>query len=261
MANASAARAVSWGMNDPVAPLQDRPLVFVHIMKTAGNTLYGLLRSIYPPKRLLKLHMDPAQLTLGARAPARVLYGHIDMSVRPFLRVPDERYFTLVREPVERVVSLYYYLRTRPQDEGYEAAARYPLDEWVERSGFAEADNGMVRRLSGAMHAVPFGGCTREMLDRAKATISRMGMVGLSECFDASYVLMATLFGWPLRSYVSRNVNSDRPQDGASEPLRRAILRCNPFDAELYDFCVERFRRLLAQHDIAAKRELLTRAA
>lgn len=97
-------------------PGSDTTIVFLHIPKTAGQTIHSeLVRAVGPgavsPVRV-HTEVDPgaAQFPPGYR-----LYsGHIDWEALDTL--PRPRFvFTVLRDPLERIASFYFYLRRKAE--------------------------------------------------------------------------------------------------------------------------------------------------
>lgn len=93
------------------APAAIGPTVaFLHIPKTAGQTVIKELAAVYPPDAFspVRTHADApedAQMPPGYRLYA----GHIDWVDLDTL--PDDRFaFTILRDPRERIASFYFYL-------------------------------------------------------------------------------------------------------------------------------------------------------
>jgi hypothetical protein len=229
------------------------PIVFIHIPKTGGTTVYAMIRDVHKCSDLHKLHPGRESLEKYAALPEerknqlKVIYGHSDMRVQKLLP-PSARYVTLLREPAARVISHYYYVRGEASNPLHELALQSSLSDWVERCGMEEMDNGQVRRLAGAMDA-PFGTCSAEMLETAKRNVKEVfAVVGLMERFDHSYALMSQVFGWPIRYYPPQNVTADKPELREVSPEAiRVIERRNQFDMELYAYCQELFKEQLSE--------------
>lgn len=98
-----------------------RPIVFLHIPKTAGQTIFHQIASKVGLEHTSPIR-DIAQAPKGqSHLPAgyRFYAGHIDWVDLPDLPAPYT--FTVVRNPRERLASLYFYLlaqaRTRTKEE------------------------------------------------------------------------------------------------------------------------------------------------
>src|SRR6185436_7498297 len=167
-------------------------LVFLHIPKAAGSTLDSLLAQRFDPARTLTIRNSVKQieelkaLSGEERAKLDLIKGHFPYGIHEHLPRPCE-YITMLRDPVERMISHYYYvLRTRG----------HYLHELVTTKGIGlkdyavgglseELDNGQVRLISGCGRRPPYGACSREFLELAKQNLrERFALVGLAERFD-----------------------------------------------------------------------------
>src|SRR5574337_1168106 len=193
------------------------PWLFMHVPKTAGSSVYSILRTLLTPPELLKLHPDGETLRrIGAlprphRARLKVLYGHVDVQTTRQI-VPLQQCVTLLRDPVQRIVSYYAFARHMDRGAYSELARRASITQWIDALRLPETDNGMVRRFSGGLHEAGIGACTRQMLERAKANLAQFAVVGLTNRFDEFYALLASRLGLPMRTYVAEKVNARRPR-------------------------------------------------
>ncbi len=112
--------------------------------------------------------------------------------------------------------------------------------------GLVEMDNGQTRRLAGEMDR-PCGSVNAEMLERAKSNLAGFAVVGLTERFHESLLLLQRAFGWTLDASPPRNVGQNRPRRSElSGDALKAIERSNYFDAELYRFAAGLFEKALS---------------
>lgn len=99
----------------------ERPLVFLHIPKTAGQTIHEALAGIVPPEAISPVRLH-SQVPPGAAQmpPGYSLYsGHLDWTGLETL--PEGRFaFTVLRDPFERLASYYLYVLKRAQDRADE---------------------------------------------------------------------------------------------------------------------------------------------
>jgi hypothetical protein len=174
-------------------------IIFVHIPKAAGTTLHRIIEQHYPRQNVYSTNpslLNPEasiehfkQLPLERRAQIRMLKGHLPFGLHDYLPGPTT-YFTLLREPVDRVVSFYYYVRQSTQHYLHEQvlARDLTLQQYIASCLTTSNDNFQVRLLSGAHHEVPYGQCTPAMLETAKRHLQEhFSVVGLSEQFDATW--------------------------------------------------------------------------
>lgn len=232
------------------------PLLFVHVPKTAGSSLYSIFRTILKPPELLKLHPNGETLVRINALPKRhasrlkVLYGHVDTQLARQI-VPLHQCVTLLRDPVDRLVSYYAFAKDMNSGSHSDLARRTSITQWIDALRLPETDNGMVRRLSGLSDAA-FGHCTVQMLERAKANLAQFAVVGLTERFDDFYALLAHRLRLRMRTYVAAKVNAERPRfDQLPAETLADLERRNELDRELYRFGVELFLRQLARTDLS----------
>lgn len=235
------------------------PFLFMHVPKTAGSSLYSIFRTLLRPPELLKVHPDRETLVRINRLPKqhvmrlRVLYGHVDVQLARQL-VPLRQCFTLLRDPVERMVSYYAFARYMDSGRHSDLARRASITDWMDALRLPEMDNGMVRRFSGTGRGVAFGGCTRQMLERAKANLTQFALVGLTDRFDEFYALLAQRLRLPMRTYVAAKVNGHRPLVDHLDAYARASLeQRNELDRELHCFAEQLFAQRLSRSDLSAQ--------
>ncbi len=184
---------------------QDETLVFVHIPRTGGTTLSGILYRHFPvEERFIVSHEIQDDLTKlvtitdAQKRKIRLLFGHLCWGWHHEL--PQKcQLVTILRDPAVRVISLYSYAKRRDRHYLHEftASPDYRLDQFIKKGVSLTIDNGMVRQLCGAdrfLHKtdsgafrdmiIPYGGVTRQHLERAKANLRQCAVVGVMERFD-----------------------------------------------------------------------------
>jgi Galactose-3-O-sulfotransferase len=223
-------------------------LIFLHLPKTAGSTFRRILERQYGSDAVLGLYEstfgdEVARLTPEQMGSTRVLAGHFYFGVHHHLPGPWS-YLTFLRDPVERVISHYHFVRRQPEHYLYEAASAMSVSEYVRFCGQAEPNNDQTRLLAGAAMASGDGMSAPAMLPAAKRNLDCLAAVGLTEAFDASLVLMRRVFGWRRPFYVRQNVRDQRSGiQAVTADEREVIGTYNALDVELYRHACERFRR------------------
>jgi len=224
-------------------------IVLTHIQKTAGNSVIAYLRRCLTVERIARIHefeMSPREEIERAVAEK---YGHFDVLAGhiPFCRRVDELTapresinISILREPVDRVVSLYYYLRANASWLGQ---GQTIIEKKISLESFANSeayfDNHMVRMLCDVEPiSVPLGACTNEMLEQAKINVVKhFLLVGLTERTPEFLAVLARLFCFSLEDVPSENVNKQRSSiSSVSKEALAAIAKHNSYDVELYEF-------------------------
>jgi hypothetical protein len=245
----------------PEGASASRTIIFLHIGKTAGSTLRKILHRNIPRSRTLLVQIPQRRDTLRprreatveafasmpeiVRAHARLIEGHMIFGIHRFVPGPST-YITVLRNPVALAVSQYRYVMRTPGHRLHDmvTSEAMSLEDYV-RSGISlEVDNGQTRAISGDA-STPFGECSEAMLDTAKHHLDEwFGVVGLTERFDESLVLLGETFGWRRLSYVPVKV-APKVREVAPDHVLRFLAEQNRFDAALYEHARDRFERAI----------------
>jgi hypothetical protein len=154
-------------------------------------------------------------------------------------------YITVLRDPVERVLSAFYFMRSYKFHPLYWKLRRenWTVEQFVERS---TRDNVQSKIIANADYHTP---CTQEVLDRAIRHLNEsFSVVGLSERFEETLALMKLRFGWQLKSYSSFNVTRSRPKKGdLSQATIDRIAEKNKYDVAVYEHGKRLFEAAVSQ--------------
>ena len=179
-------------------------------------------------------------LNQAARDSYCCIRGHVHFGIHRSIS-NQCRYITMLRDPVERVVSSHHYVLHTPGHPKHNeyVASGHTLRQSVECGHFLR-DNDQVRFVAGV--DLPFNALTDEHLEMAKRNVRDwFPVVGLAEAFDASILLMAERLGWRIPYYVKENKNPERPRVGDLDAeTREAIAAHNRLDHQLYAFAQDR---------------------
>jgi hypothetical protein len=235
--------------------IEDQPVVFLHIPKTAGCTLNAIIERQYSSEQIFSFYSGEAfdefqNLSQDRREKIKMFRGHIAFEshehvLGDFDPYPDN-YFTFLRDPVDRVISHYYHVIRNPDNNlyPYTEEGQLGLEDFLKTKNPTMLNNGQTRLLSGLWKDVPFGECDVEMLEIAKRNFrEHFVLVGLTERFDASICLLRIILGWQNSiSYVSKNVGDNRPKRGLMSPETLAVIsEFNQLDIALYEYAEQLF--------------------
>jgi hypothetical protein len=250
--------------NSPEAPL----LVLVHIRKTAGTTVSYVMHRQFDRGEVIDINaptVEAANRNWNAMRPEhrsriRCVRGHLPY--RPDLFAPRATtFFTMLRDPVERVISEYYFNLHNAGEKFHTALSRgrVTLDHFVNSELSAEVHNAQTRMLAGAKSAAN----PAELLELAGANLrERMAVVGISERLDETLLLCRAILGWRSIIYRPINVNRRRPTlDRIAPATVTAIERANARDRSLYDLGCARMDELIRQHRISQSEVVALRRA
>ena len=192
----------------------------MHIQKTAGTTITEAVRRHY--RNDIVSHGDYLKHDTASLKNTRFVSGHFGFEyARQFM---DGRYsFTFLRDPVERILSLYYFSRTRDPSEFpiYRVAHEMDLAGYL-RAGFDREDvkthlwNHQAWQLACGWNdpqqrqAANF--TEEQILERAKAHLMEFHYIGFAESFAVDgKAILANLHVPVPESLVPANVTPDRP--------------------------------------------------
>ena len=220
-------------------------LIYVHIPKTAGTTMMEVLKQNYG-QGYFRLKNEGRRLKWQKKSDevknaVTCLAGHFAYGIHE--HIPTEcQYVTFLRNPVERILSLYYYVRHKNHQLA-PMLNQLTVGEFVESKTISDTNNGMVRFLAGRSdigQVSPNGSVTRDDLVLAKRNLSQFTAVGFVETFNESLREFARLFQWENIRYVSKRINASRPsQTDLPNRTINVIKEYNTLDLELYEFAKE----------------------
>jgi hypothetical protein len=245
-------------------------VIFLHIPKAAGSTLHPIIERQYEPAEIWTVdgaHVRESietfkQLSEAERGRIRVLKGHMSFGLHRYLLRPAT-YVTLLREPIDRIISHYTYVRRHPAHDLHEqvVSRNMSLQDYVSSGISVELDNGQTRLLAGfeEMDAVTgFAPCVPEMLQSAKRNLENyFSVVGLAESFDAALLVLKHTLGWHHLFHIKENVAKDRLlKSELDQGTLETIREHNALDIQLYQHASTLFALQFQRHGIPGAWEL-----
>jgi hypothetical protein len=176
--------------------------VFIHIPKTAGSSIRRLLSRQYSVSHimpideesgewqkfldnptLLKLYLDEHDISL--------LSGHMSFGVHSVIRQPC-RYFSLLRDPINRAVSDFFYAYSYPHHRYRNEilSGNIGVFDFISDPEIIRGD-GQAAMLAG--HVSHENQVVPTAIENIKTCIAA---VGTTERFDESVLLIAKTLGW-----------------------------------------------------------------
>lgn len=233
----------------------------MHVPKTGGNTFRAHLKEVfgsdicfvymsqwqfvdvYTPTPMMRLYRGLRALKSGLRDRSRLrptdrcIHGHF--RAESYLALfPDATAITWVRDPVERLLSQYYYWKRRPF-RGH-SICNLLIRNNLSPLEFAEIE--VMRNLQCRYFNTK--------------TVPDFGFVGITEEFDACLEGFYRLVGTQPKHSDARNKNPDKSTNTRYEidpAVRARIAALNSRDCKLYDQAVEQALRVGLLTDLKAK--------
>jgi hypothetical protein len=170
--------------------------------------------------------------------------GHFWYGIHERLPGPS-RQVTIVRNPVDRVLSVYAHRRATQ-------GLRVPLDRYLATERDFEISNAQTRRLAaGGLHE---GDVTETMYDDAvDHALEHFAAIGTTERYDETFIAIANAIAWASPAYARTNDSVNRPQRAhLSRPQLDRLVERNQFDARLHAFASEQLDKALVGVDVPA---------
>jgi hypothetical protein len=243
----------------PSRRMDREALIFLHIPKTAGTTLNRIIEWQYGPFAIFTINPYRIQastrrlrrLSEARRCRLRVVRGHLPYGIHQVLP-QGASYITMLREPVARVLSAYYFILRRPLHPLHRKLKRERLgiEECIRL--FPDRQNLQCKFIAGVEDTASND---EQLLETAKENLTKsFSVVGIAERFEESIMLMAKTFNWEISIYENCKVAKTRPQvdSGAAEMIREH----NRLDLELYEFGKGLFDESLRKKEAAVREGL-----
>ncbi|MBE0664792.1 MAG: sulfotransferase family 2 domain-containing protein [Candidatus Aminicenantes bacterium] len=254
----------------------------MHIPKTAGCSLCTALRLVYRRRDVITLKSPQAlqQVSLADLQRYRCYLCHFGAGLYELLKRPLLPCITVVRHPVERAISFIYFLQQQVKKSPEHFSPEY-LSRWAP---FHEADlrtllstdvvnegtaNGQIRALGNIRDFRPFLSdgvlgshglllkgpienetekqAMPEMAVNAYHQLENMAVVGITERFAETLVLISDLLGMPLHSHLA-NVGPQKQhieiygyQIKTPPDLIEQVKALTVYDHELYAHACDLF--------------------
>ena len=211
-------------------------LISVHIPKTAGTSFRMILEAEYGKHKVARLDipLGGSKIEVNKRlwrdAPEvpsySVLHGHFSPKLlKERLNIDhDIPMITWLRDPVERVISNYYYLSQRLHEELDEKGKGLNILKKMEKSLLEYAENEISRNRM------------NKFLDGAR--VEDFAFVGLVEHFKEDLDRLSNVLNWKETPYVKVNVTKKK-KPLVSDDIRAQIATWNRDDIDLYNYVKE----------------------
>lgn len=233
-------------------------MIFIHVPKTAGMTLQAVFSWKYRNHGIIRLGTERPfeelqRVPEDGRARARVVMGHIPYGAHQYLPQHAE-YVTVLREPVSRAVSTYRHVIGDPSHRLHDQVAEMDLEEYVSSGINSSAvDNAQTRQIAGLQST----DLDTDALESAKRNLESFLVVGLTDRFDESFILLRRALGWRIPFYVTRNTSARwTHRVTLSDRALELIKERNALDLELYELASRRFQEAIDAEGRSLQREV-----
>lgn len=240
-------------------------MLFVHVMKTGGTTLFRHLRGnyaldeLYPYRKLdiqlngekvdIRHHLSMsylASLSEQRRQHIRVYTGHFPYVAREILG-DDLVTATILRDPVERTISLLRQFRRRvPWRDPSQPPPKWASLTLEEVYVHPLVHEPLVLNHQTKIFSMRASDQPESYMDvidvdetrlaLAKENLANVDIVGLTERYDDFLDQVEARFGWHVERHARANATPAEDDEPISDSLRRRIIEDNAIDLEFYEF-------------------------
>jgi len=242
-------------------------LFFVHIPKSGGTTLNAVmdnnytLEEFYQAYNAINRFQHPedyirtfVEMPMERKEKIKVIRSHFYYGLHQDLEIVNYRYMTLLREPVERVISEFHFIKENESHLLHQQVLPLSFEEFINSDISQSCRNVQTRMLLGQTEPV----CEEKDFQTVINIIEKdFIMVGLLERFDETLVLLKAKRILRDIHYVKQNATPQRLKQHDLPPaLLEKIKQDNEYDLKLYAYAQERFAKEIAEEGESFQEEL-----
>ncbi len=223
---------------------RDSKLIFIHIPKTAGSSFVSILKRNFKPNELflatagrlsnkeyyLNSLNEYLRLDQKTKNKIKVIRGHFTHDNNKLFD-RDCTYITFLRNPIERYISEYYFIKGNPRNALHDICNQISLEEYILDDKY-QFDNLQTRFVAGDL----LSKADDSMLEIALQNLQANNFYfGITERFEESLKKMSKKFNWKIKNNPMIRFNNPRKQiNELSITTISNIKKKNNIDFELY---------------------------
>jgi len=221
-------------------------IIHLHIPKTGGTTLRDIVNRQYSNENILTIPTIGESkniveaLSKNKINQLEIIQGHLEYGLHNnFER--SSKYFAIMREPIDRVLSSYYYVISQsgnPQNLSNDKKTM-SIYEYINSGVNPFLINGQTQLIAGntcSIHDPLIK--SNGLLDTAKKNINNdFILTGTTEKFYESILLLKKILNWKSPYYSRANRTKNKPDySKVGTEIRNFIKEHNRLDIDLYNY-------------------------
>ena len=219
--------------------------IHLHIPKTGGTTLRDIIQRQYRSEKILMIpKLEESENILKEVSTSQInqlklIQGHLKYGIHNHFH-RSAKYFALIRDPINRVLSTYYYVlsqKNNPQNLST-ANNQMTIYDFVQSGVNPFLINGQTQLISGKTGEIDNPIIeSEELFSLAKENIENDFLfLGITEMFDETILILKNMLGWHMPYYSIANRTKKKPNYDAVNPTIISFIKeHNQLDIKLYN--------------------------
>jgi hypothetical protein len=222
----------------------DYLIIFTHIPKTAGTSFIKTV--VEPNVSGIYRYQGMRKFVLDNRSDQLFVKGHCPYGLHLLSRNKHIQYITFLRDPVERAISYYYFIKDSDtklyKHPLRDYADSVTLKEFYENKNF---QNLQTRFIAGLLQHSLYSKIQLKkiVLKSAKQNLSNFYFYGISEQFEQSVEKIRDKFAWEkVVEFSLQKKTQKRPLiENIDKTTLLSLNAAHDLDWQLYNFAVKHF--------------------
>ena len=227
-------------------------VIFLHMPKAGGTTLRHIFydqykylneNEIYTINRTKETSLFH-NIDKNEKQKIKLLIGHMPFGLHNNLN-NNFNYITFLRNPIERVISAYFYNKENESSDVFEQinSKNLSLYDYLLNNIEPWSMNAMTKHLYGCNEQQFKENCTENMFNEAINNLnSHFLFTGIVEEFNKSLIILKEKLNWTNPYYKSLNITKNKiSKSEIDSNVIKLITELNFFDMKLYNFAQENF--------------------
>tara|TARA_Y100000780_G_scaffold74421_1_gene66813 strand:+ start:29 stop:847 length:819 start_codon:yes stop_codon:yes gene_type:complete len=240
-------------------------LINLHIPKTGGTTLRDIIYRQYPINNIITtptLNESKSiinNLSLNKLKQLDIIQGHLQYGIHENLN-RNIKYITIIRDPVKRVLSTYYYILNQENNPHNLSTdnKQMTIYDYIKSGINPFLINGQTQLISGKTGDIDNPIIeSEELFSLAKENIENDFLfLGITEMFDETILILKNMLGWHMPYYSIANRTKKKPNYDAVNPTIISFIKeHNQLDIKLYNITkTSLLNRIAEENDIFQNR-------